>query len=1156
MKRHISVPLLLAVALLVLLGVNSVAQEFRGRVQGLVTDQSQAIVPGANVTLTNVNTQVRTVRQTNDAGLYRFDNVDPGSYTVAIEASGFSRFLQENVLVRSQGDITVNAVLTPGQVTETVTISASPVEVQFNSTNVTLTIDTKLAEEIPRLDRNPFKLSLLNPAAIDTRRGEMMPYHSWAANSVELGGGTDKKNDLQVDGTTIGVGHKASYTPNVDSIQEVNVQQNAVDAEVGHSAGGSVSMTLKSGTNEYHGSVFYLGRNPSLNAIADRTTQTKNAERRNMWGGTIGHPILKGKLFNFFSYEQWKPRTPATTLLTVPTALEQQGDFSKTLGTTGLMKPIYDPWTTVFDAATGKATRTPFAGNKIPAQQFDPIAVRVMKGFGVYAPNRTPDSITGNNNYGSGTVGVWNYWNISDRVDWYVNDQWRVYGRVSRLHTMQTTEAPELIKSELYVPGGSARHAFSVSGDAIWTVNATTVVNFRGGYHSLVDDFASPAAELGDEGLGKIWTGSKWFAPFSGSGFPDYWPGITVGNSSLGRNGFWFQRPKGNSFSAKIAQQRGAHYVKAGFDTRRSGGISLVNTNRVRFYFRPAVTADTFLSPNTNLVGHEFATLLLGALNNDSIFNIKPIKKPRTEYYAAFIQDDWKVSRNITLNLGLRYEYDTPWHDPDHYMSRGLDLSQPITEMQQTPPQMPSQITSLMKAPFKYNGAWLFTDSSNPGIWKSQKLVLAPRVGLALRVNDQTAVRFGYSRFVTPSEYNFVSPPYAGFEAINFLEPAYMGYDAQQSPAPLLQGVPQAVFSDPFPASNPLLTPKGKAYGKYFGLGEDNITWAGQDFKRPVNDRLNLTLSRQLPNAIVAEITYFVNLGHDQLFSYDYNQVDPEIGYVNKGAVDANVANPFYQYLTPEKFPGPLRNLKTVAVKRLLREYPQYGGLWMSFRNGALNRYHSMQLKVQRGFRGGYNFLVGYNYRRERNSEYFDDIAAYKDQFELQESSNPRHSLSVAGTYELPFGKNRPFLKDMPRVAEAVIGGWQLAGAWYFNSGSYLRFGSMLASGDPALSNPTPQRWFDTSKFARLPAYTPRTNPKQYPDVKGPIYWEIQSTLSKTFRVTERVSTELKVATFNTTNRLNRVNPSTDVLSATFGQTLRQNISVGRQLEYSLKIHF
>jgi hypothetical protein len=215
-----------------------------------------------------------------------------------------------------------------------------------------------------------------------------------------------------------------------------------------------------------------------------------------------------------------------------------------------------------------------------------------------------------------------------------------------------------------------------------------------------------------------------------------------------------------------------------------------------------------------------------------------------------------------------------------------------------------------------------------------------------------------------------------------------------------------------------------------------------------------------------------------------------------------------------------------------------------------------MQLKVQRGFRNGYNFLVGYNYRREKNSEFYDDIATYQDRLELQESSNPRHSLSVAGTYELPLGRNRPFLKDMHPVAEAVVGGWQLAGAWYFNSGSFLRFGSMIATGDPSISDPTPQRWFDTSKFAQLPAYTPRTNPKQYSDVKGPIYWEIQSTLSKSFQVTERVRTELKVAAYNLTNRLNRVNPSTDVLSSTFGQTLRQNISVGRQLEYSLKIIF
>jgi len=378
------------------------AQEFRGRVQGMVTDSSQSVIVGATVTLSNVNTGVKAVRQTNETGLYRFDYVDPGSYTVTIEATGFSRYLQQNVQVQAQADITVNAALRPGAVQETITVEASPVEVQFNSTNVTMTIDTKLAEDLPRLDRNPFKLSLLNPAAVETRRGEMNPYQSWSANSIELGGGTNLKNDLLVDGSAIGVGHKASYVPNTDSIQEVNVQQNAVAAESGHSAGGTVSMTLKSGTNQLHGTLFYLGRNPSLNAVTDRTTGTMGAERKNMWGATVGHPIIKNKLFNFFSYEQWKPRTPGTFLGTMPTALERQGDFSQSLNANGVQRTIYDPWTTALNSATGKYARTLFTGNRVPSTRFDTLGSRLMNVL--YEPNRAPDSVMGTNNFAAQTV--------------------------------------------------------------------------------------------------------------------------------------------------------------------------------------------------------------------------------------------------------------------------------------------------------------------------------------------------------------------------------------------------------------------------------------------------------------------------------------------------------------------------------------------------------------------------------------------------------------------------------------------------------------------------------------------------------------------------------------------------------------------------------
>ena len=225
------------------------AQEFRGKIQGLVTDTSGAIIPGASVTLLNIKTSVQTVRLTNDAGLYRFDNVDPGSYSITIQQAGFAKFIQENIDVQAQADITVNPVLKVGTLTDTVTVTDSPASIEFNTANVTTTVDSKLVNEVPRLDRNPFKLTLLNPAAMDTRRNEMNPFQSLSVNSVDLGGGTSQKNDLIVDGSPISIGTKASHVPNPDAVQEVVVQQNSVDAENGHSAGGTISMTMKSGTN-------------------------------------------------------------------------------------------------------------------------------------------------------------------------------------------------------------------------------------------------------------------------------------------------------------------------------------------------------------------------------------------------------------------------------------------------------------------------------------------------------------------------------------------------------------------------------------------------------------------------------------------------------------------------------------------------------------------------------------------------------------------------------------------------------------------------------------------------------------------------------------------------------------------------------------------
>ena len=1159
--------------LLLLWSASALAQSYRARISGIITDQSQAVVAGATVTLLNVATGVRTVRQTSETGLYLFDLVDPGTYTVTVEFSGFSRFIQENVVVQMRGDVTVNATLQPGAVQESITVTESPVAVQFNSAAKDFTVDSRLAAEIPRIDRNPFKLTLLAPSAINTR-SEMQPFHSWAANSVDLGGGTNLKNDLQVDGSPIGIGHKNSYPPNTDAVQEVVVSQNPVDAESGHSAGGLISLTLKSGTNEWHGSTFYLGRYPWLNAIADRTRNTRIATRQHMMGGTLGNPIIKNQLFNFISLEYWKVNEPGSVSYTMPTPLERSGDFSKSFNVDGGLRTIYDPWTTKQDPASGRFLRTPFAGNVVPQSRFDPFSTALLKEF--WDPNNPGDNITGVNNFRIGLTNRWNYYNFSNRVDYNINDNWKVYGRVSRYHTDNTQNDPTPNNSALFVPTGSLRNANQVSGDAIWTVNPRTVVNFRGSWDNVIDAYVSE--EFGSEGWASLWPNNPWYRSNHevSKGVPIYFPLLNIGGRGGfgGRGFYWNQKPQAMKYNAKIAQQRGSHYLKAGLEHRRGYGVTFVG-NTSRFQFPVGVTAETFVSPNTRQNGDGFATFLLGSLDGSSQMIGGPAPDPHVEFWGMFIQDDWKVNRNFTLSLGLRNEYETAWHDPGYNFSRGLDLSVPIPEMQSNPPQMPAQALALVgSGHYKWNGQWLWTSSENPGMWNPQKLALAPRAGIAIRLDDRTALRIGYARFLVPYQMVLSQAPVSGFETVSFLEPPFFGMRGFQNTADLVEGVPQQRISDPYPAAvNPLLPVIGKGYGGNLGRGGAPLLWYPRDpLKKARNDRFNFNFQRQLPGEIVASATWFFNVGNQHYTRMNINYVDPRIREQQQNAINVSVPNPFYQYLTSELFPGALRNQRTVSLASLLGPYPHYGGLYEVGTLGAAERYHSFELKAQKAFSQGWNFLFAYVHIREKTQMFLNELAEYNNSLNYQNSNQPRHRITSAGSWELPFGTGRPYLNTMPRAAEAIVGGWKVTGLLTYFSGAYLRFGKLIASGDPTISDPTPQRWFDTSKLTQVPSgtYVIRSNPFQYDGLTGPSYMLVDATLAKTFSLTERVKAELKMAAFNATNKLNRGNPDLNPASSNFGkalfqgspaatfgpQTMQLGSVTGRQVELGIKIIF
>jgi hypothetical protein len=1136
-----------AVVLVLLFTCVLFGQSYRAQIRGVVTDESGGAIPGATVVLSNVNTGVAATRQSDAEGLYIFDYVNAGTYRMTVQAAGFGQFTQENISVQSGGDVTVNVNMKPGELKQSVTVEATPAAVEFNSSNQELTIDTKMANDTPRLDRNPFKLTLLEPAAINTR-GEMQPFNSWAANSVDLGGGTNLKNDLLLDGAPIGIGHKNAYPPNQDAVQETIVSQNSVSADAGHSAGGIISVATKSGTNEWHGSLFYLGRYPWLSAEADRTRFTQNAQRQNMFGGTLSNPIWKNKIFNFSSVEYWKIASPASYNRTVPTPLERSGDFSQTLAADGSLRLIYDPFSTVVNSATGAVTRTPFPGNRIPSNRIDPLSAKLASYL--WDPNIGNTGYNHTNNFKRGYLDSYDYYNWSDRVDYVISDKWRVSGFYGRYHTTDLTSNPTPNGSQLYVPQGSERGANQAVGDAVWSVSPSTVVNFHGNWYNLVDSFASNQLANGWDG---IWpNGNTFYKTYQSvsTGVPIYYPNINIGGNSFGGTNYvWNQKPAAESFSVKASQQRGSHYLTAGFEYRRSGGPTLVSGTST-FSFNQALTANTFNSPDLTKSGDAFATFLLGALDGSSQMIGGPAPNPFTDFYGMYIGDDWKVTRKLTINLGLRDEYETAWHDPDHNLSRGLDFSTIDPAIAANPPQLPAQALAIVGSnSYRYNGQWQFTSASNPGMWQTQKLNLQPRVGFAYRLNDSTAIRFGYARYSVPTEFNFAATPpgVTGYESLSFLEPPYNGINSIQNTAPLLNGVPQATLSNPYPASNPLIPPTGKSIGTNLGRGGTDVLYYPQFFQKAYNHRLNLTVEHQFAGQFVATVTYFRNYGN-QHYTRSLNTIDPRIQAQYQNTLNQTVANPFYHYANTTLIPGPLYNQPTVSLGSLLRPFPLYGGIYQLNTLGAGEQYQDLEVRIQKRFSRGYNFLLGYIYIREKYQQYFNDLGTYLDQLSWQASDQPHHRITSAGSYELPFGKGRKFLGDAPRAVDAVIGGWQLTGVLSFYTGDYPRFGNLTVVSNPCQNVPSGY-YFNPRAFQPLPsgqAYTIRSNPLQYSCITGPSFFNLDASLLKNFHITEKWQAQLKMTAYNATNKLNRADPDVSQSSPYFGQALYQGTPAGQ----------
>ncbi|MCC6590051.1 MAG: carboxypeptidase regulatory-like domain-containing protein [Bryobacterales bacterium] len=1123
------------------------AQDYRAKIQGIVTDSTDAAAVGAKITIRNLGTGIVTTRDTGANGAYLFDNVEPGTYQVSAELQGFAKQVQDGVLVQTRADVTVNFQLKPGAVVETVTVSAQAVTLQFNTSTRELTIDRKMLMDLPVKARNPFTLALLDPAVVSRYTAEKNPFFMWSSSQMDVGGNTTTRNDLLLDGAPIQIGPKGSYAPPMDATQEFSVQQNSVDAEFGHSAGGTMSVSIKSGTNEIHGTGYYFGRNPALNAVVNPITRTPNFIRNHIWGGTVGAPIKKNKLFTFFAYEGWRTKEPRDTLRTMPTSLEATGDFSKSLTRTGTLRTIYDPTTTVLNVATNTASRTPFANNMIPASRIDPTAKLFLQDF--WGPNGPGDDAAGSNNFKASYAWPMKNFNITNRTDWNISDKLKVFGRYSRFKTTldQQNYTPN---NSIAMPNdnGGIMNSRNVAGDVVWTVSPTTVVNLRGSFSSLEDDYSAPEYAVGEAGLSKFWP-SGWFKPYVKDMPLIYYPliqinGLGSGAFTFGKSSYWYQHPRHYSFSGKASKAHGAHYFKVGAEYRRhlSDGVY---PNLMNFNFYADQTASTYLSPNTALSGDPWAAFLLGTVDERSNAQGVPFQRATIPFIGIFVHDDWKISRRLTVNLGLRYEYETaPWDDNDIY-SRYLDLSAPNPAIQAKPPVIPADLLALSTP--KWNGQWVFTDADHRQAWNVQKNIFLPRIGMAYRVNDKTAVNVGFARYAWPMS-----------TMANTLGRCTWcsGFSQTSVPLSFVEGRPQAYLNDPFPAGNPIQQPIAKSYGGQTNLG-NSINWANQNYRTPINDRVNFTIMREIPGDFKVDATWFMNFGRNMPHSDLANMADPNLSYTYKAQLSTNIANPFYNYLTVPQFPGTLRNAPLVSRGSLLRPYPQYQTLTVDNVTNWRNRYQALQLRVQRSYKAGASVLVAYNYNQERNDAYFNDIQQYVQQTFWLGSNNARHRLTIAGTWDAPVGKGKKFGTNMHPVMNGIVGGWQLSGIYSYRSGEFLRFNAADVAGDLKIDNPGPQKWFNTDNYKVLPAFTPRTNPYQYSGINGPIFWNVDGTVSKFFPVTETKKFEFRFEAYNLTNSLMWANPNMAVAQATTGRSTAQATgNRGREMQYTLRFIF
>ncbi|MBI1354219.1 MAG: hypothetical protein GC160_07725 [Acidobacteria bacterium] len=1083
------------VALLLFATAGAFAQQGGGTISGTVLDPQGASIPGAEIEVKNVDTNATFKTSTNESGFYTAPGLAVGSYEISAQSSGFKRALRSGVTLLVNQNAQVNLTLEIGQVAEVVEVRADAALVDTSSASLGAVIERKRVSDLPINGRSALALTMLNPGVVSNAGPTNSGFgdRGIQLSSISINGSPNSMNQQMLDGNnnTLSYVGEVGIPPAVDAVEEFKVQSGPMSAEFGFTAGGTVNLVTRSGTNEIHGTAYEFLRNNAFDARNAFATR-KLPLRYNQYGVSLGGPIIKNRTFAFFNWEEYRLRKSTPSINSVPIAPFRSGDFGELKTSAGAFVPVYDPTTTRPNPNGGGVIRDPFANNIVPQSRFDPVSPQIVDFWPL--PNRAPNNpntYTQNYQYSSLSSTNWTQWN--GKIDHTISSKNSIFFRYT-----QAEHSPSSNSLFTDPTVGSNRSDDQTNRNAVvsdtHTFSPTLINNLRVGVSRQLFNFT--AVNYGQDWPSKL--GLPSIVP------QDQMPNINFGFGAIGGGAAGARSSLNWDIQDMVTKVAGNHTIKIGANYRDLYGGNRQGAALSGNYSFGGLTTNPQSPGGT---GSTMAQFLLGDVSSAYIDRILG-NSWQGHTISFFVQDDWKVSQRLTLNLGWRYDFQSK---PVERYDGHINFDPTCT--------LPSGIQGCtVYAGYEGQPRSFRNEDHND---------FAPRFGFAydLTGRGKTVLRGGYGIFY-PSIFwrNFLGD-------VNLFSSTRTTYSAptNQKAFQFAEGFPFA------PSESP-----GRTAGPDGRLGQ-SVNMTESKGTTPMTQQWSLGVQHQIGDWMF-DVTYAGNKGNNFISGgYNLNQLDPALRLQLGQSLNDLVPNPL-----AGQVPGGL-GAATIQREQTLKAFPGYNSVNVS--NPLMGNYisHQVQINVKKrltqglllnvAFTGGKKISdslanpVNFGPVEQVNENSFQNGLYNRQSQRGIDPTDVSRRLVISGVYQLPFGKGQRF-DGGNAVVNKIIGGWQLNTIGTMQSGLPItvRGASNFAADRPdstgvSAALPSGQRtaaqWFDTSQFVNPAPFTFGNVGRSLPDVRHPgvINWDL--SMIKNTRVSERLTVQFRAEAFNFLNHTN-----------------------------------